>query len=170
MVPDDEMPAINPAPAVVIDCKASGMLKTSCNAGTEIITDLEVDETGHLAEGILESHLSNRGQVSNLTITPAGSVTGGKVSGYTKNEGLIEDVKFVGASITGKNADGEIAGTLGGKVRLASQIGGVVEDVNLAPDTQIVGSGIPAIGSEKNRDIRNGHEINSLFEINNLVL
>ena len=106
-----------------------------------------------MAEGILESHLSNRGQVSNLTITPAGSVTGGKVSGYTKNEGLIEDVKFVGASITGKNADGEIAGTLGGKVRLASQIGGVVEDVNLAPDTQIVGSGIPAIGSEKNRDI-----------------
>jgi len=116
------------------------------------ITDLEVDETGHLAEGILESHLSNRGQVSNLTITSQGSVKGGKISGYTNNEGLIEDVKFVGASITGKNADGEITGTLGGKVTLASQIGGVVEDVNLAPDTQIVGSGTPKVGSEKNID------------------
>jgi len=144
---------VNSGPSIsVVACNTSTNLATRCDANVQTITYQEVGEHGNLTGGILDHPLTNEGLVSNTEITPDGSIKGGKVSGYTNNEGLIEDVEFVGASITGKNAEGEIVGTLGGKVVLASQIGGVVEDVRLAPDTQIVGSGTPKVGSEENID------------------
>ena len=149
-VPINEIPQVN-SPPIVHDCLKSGGLQFVCNAGNKVITFHEVAENAHLSKGILESHLSNKGLISNLTITPKGSVKGGKVSGYTQNEGLIEDIEFVGASLTGKNAEGEIVGTLGGKIILSSEIGGVVEDVWLAPNTHIVGREIRKLGSKTTR-------------------
>jgi len=131
---------------------SSSKLAIGCNARAETISYREVEEHGSLAEGILDHLLTSEGLVSNTKITPDGSLKGGKISGYTNNEGMIEDVKFVGASISGKNAEGEVVGIIGGKIVLASKIGGVVEDVRLAPNTHIVGIGTPLIGSDDNFD------------------
>ena len=141
-----------PASIGSVACNTSDKLAVGCDAHVETITYQEVGEHGNLTGGTLDHPLTNAGLVSNTKITPTGSLKGGKVSGVTNNEGLIENVEFVGASISGKNADGEVVGTIGGKIILASQIGGVVEDVRLAPDTQIVGSGTPKVGSERNID------------------
>jgi len=123
----------------------------------------EIGEEDSLSKGTLDHPLTSKGLVANTTITPKGHLKGGKVSGYTQNEGLIEDVEFVGILITGKNEDGEIKGTLGGKITLASQVGGVVEDVRLAPHTEIVGSGKPKLGflHHINRDFLGGTLIGS---------
>jgi len=150
--PTDVIPIVSPTPPIMPDCKTSGLLNTSCNAGQKVITELEVDEHGHLAQGILDTHLTNKGRVSNQTITPNGSIDGGIVTGTTQNQGEMTNFVFVGASINGKNEAGEVVGTIGGKIVLASQIGGVIEDVNLAPNTQIVGTGTRLIGSDDNFD------------------
>jgi len=144
---------VNSGPSISgVACNTSAKLATRCDAHVETISYQEVGKHGNLTGGTLDHPLTNEGLVSNTKITPNGSLKGGKISGYTNNEGLIEDVEFVGASITGKNADGEVVGIIGGNFVLASQIGGVVKDVNLAPDTQIVGRGTPKVGSEKNID------------------
>ncbi len=131
-------------------CNTSDKLFGVCHAHAQTITFQEIGEEDSLSNGTLDQQLTSQGMVSNMTITSKGSLKGGFVSGYTKNEGLIEDVKFVGASLSGKNAAGEVVGTLGGKITLASLVGGVVEDVRLAPNTEIVGSF--KVGSHTNRD------------------
>ncbi len=121
-----------------------------CHAHTQTIRYQAIGKEDSLSNGILDHALTSQGMVSNTTITEKGHLFGGKVSGYTQNEGLIENVEFVGASISGKNASGEVVGTIGGKITLASLVGGVVEDVRLAPNTEISGSG--KRGSHGNRD------------------
>ena len=139
--------------APVNQCNTSNKLIGVCHAHAgETISYEEIGEEDSLSKGILDHPLTSQGLVSNTTITEKGHLKGGQVSGYTQNEGLIEDVEFVGASITGKNAAGEVVGTLSGEIILASQVDGVIEDIRLAPNTEIVGSGKPKVGSHTNRD------------------
>jgi len=125
-----------------------------CHAHTQTIRYQAIGKEDSLSNGILDHALTSQGMVSNTTITGKGHLKGGFVSGYTQNEGLIENVEFVGASLSGKNAAGEVVGMLGGEIKLASQVGGVVEDVRLAPDTEISGSG--KVSSHTNRDLLGG--------------
>ena len=87
-------PTSGAAPSFIIGgaCNNSEKLGADCNAHTETITYQKVEEQGTLAGGILDHQLTSEGLVSNAEITPDGSLKGGKVSGHTKNEGLIEDV------------------------------------------------------------------------------
>ena len=56
-------------------------------------------------------------------------VSGGIVTGYIVNEGVMRDFEFVGMSIIG--------GTLGGVIQNNSRGGGYFRDVTLLPNTQI---------------------------------
>jgi hypothetical protein len=91
----------------------------------------EVKASGHLANGTLNSTLTNQGWVSNITITAKGKLVGGVVTGYIKNEGVMMDFVFKGASIIG--------GTLGGTIQNTSTIKGFFKDVTLLANTQITG-------------------------------
>ncbi len=136
----------------VNQCNTSDELIGVCHAHAQNIRYQTIGEEDSLSNGILDHPLTSQGIVSNTTITEKGLLKGGKVSGSTQNEGLIEDVEFVGILITGKNEDGEIKGMLGGEIKLASQVGGVVEDVRLAPATSITGSEKRSLGFVQNRD------------------
>jgi hypothetical protein len=131
----------------------SGTVDANCNAGGQTVTDLdEIEEGGQVANAIIDRTITSKGWLSNVTIRSEGIVSGGFATGYTKVEGYFENFEFRGASVSGLNEAGEVQGKIGGKVILASQVGGIVEDVRLAPDTQIVGSGKPSVGSQENID------------------
>jgi len=52
------------------------------------------------------------------------------------------DIDFRGVSVTGRNEEGEIVGTLTGDIVNNSEVGGYFEDIFLAPDTSIIGGEI----------------------------
>ena len=134
-------------------CSTSGIVNSSCNAGGQTVTDLkEIKEGRQISNAIIETKVTNNGWLSNVTIGAEGIIFGGIATGYIKVEGAFENFEFRGASISGINEAGEVQGVLGGKVVLASKVDGVVENVRLAPDTQIVGNGKPLVGSQKNID------------------
>jgi len=84
-----------------------------------------------VSNGVLSSTLVNLGWVSNFTITVKGKLTGGVVTGYIKNEGIMLDFDFKGMSIIG--------GTLGGVITNTSKVGGYFQDVTLLAGTKITG-------------------------------
>jgi hypothetical protein len=112
-------------------CATSGNINEICNYGGRTVTTLNVQGHGMVSNGVLNSTLTNIGWVSNFIITVNGKLTGGVVTGYIKNEGVMLDFEFRGASIIG--------GTLGGKIVNASKIGGYFQDVTLLANTHIVG-------------------------------
>jgi len=110
-----------------------------CHANGQVIPYTEIEADSSLSGAIVDKPLLNKGLVSNITVTEEGVIMGGTLTGYIKNEGIITDFEFVGASIQGSHEAGEIVGTLGGKITNRSQIGGFFQDVNLASDTAITG-------------------------------
>jgi hypothetical protein len=115
----------------VTNCTGSSTLGGTCNANGNTITVTEVKASGHLANGTLNSTLTSQGWVSNITITAKGKLVGGVVTGYIKNEGVMMDFVFKGASIIG--------GTLGGTIQNDSAIKGFFKDVTLLANTKITG-------------------------------
>lgn len=110
-----------------------------CQANGQVIPYTEIEADSSLSGAIVDKPLLNKGLISNVTVSEQGMITGGQLSGYIKNNGIISDFEFVGASIQGSHQAGEIVGTLGGKITNRSQIGGFFQDVNLAPGTTITG-------------------------------
>jgi len=110
-----------------------------CHANGQVIPYTEIEADSSLSGAIVDKPLLNKGLVSNVTVTELGVITGGRLSGYIKNDGIITDFEFVGASIQGSHKASKIVGTLGGKITNRSQIGGFFQDVNLAPNTAITG-------------------------------
>ncbi|OQW94250.1 MAG: hypothetical protein BWK79_06860 [Beggiatoa sp. IS2] len=130
-------PVIMPAPAAVSTpvvedhCPPEVKLEASCDANFQTIGTLEVTERGYLANAIIEGDLTNQGWVANLHVKSTATVTGGTITGYLENEGLISDFQFRGRAIVG--------GTLGGVIHNTSVVGGYFQDVYLAANTQITG-------------------------------
>jgi hypothetical protein len=112
-------------------CPTTGDIDEVCNYGGREITDLNVQESGIVSNGVLTTTLVNTGWVSNFTITATGKLSGGVVTGYIKNDGLMLDFEFKGMSIIG--------GTLGGVIQNTSRVGGYFQDVTLLPNTKITG-------------------------------
>ncbi|MDM8560654.1 hypothetical protein [Candidatus Parabeggiatoa sp. HSG14] len=129
--------SLNPLP----QCKTnSGEVTDICNVGNQIFPDeLSISNGASVSNAIFESSVNNHGLISNSTIAPEATVTGGTLSGNIDNKGTIADVEFVGISLTG--------GTLSGNVTNNSQVGGIIEDVQLAPDATLTGG---KIGGEIN--------------------
>jgi hypothetical protein len=131
----------------------SSTVNANCNAGGLTVTDLvEIEEDGQVANATIVTKVISKGWLSNVIVGKEGFVSGGFVTGSLICHGLCVNVEFRGASLTGLDEAGNVIGTIGGNVILASKVGGVVKDIRLAPDTQIVGSGKQSGGSHKNRD------------------
>ena len=107
-------------------CTSQGnTVSSSCNAGEQTFTgEVEVKENASVAQATFEDDVDNKGMISNSTIGPDATLTGGKLTGTIINEGIIADVNFVGAKLSG--------GTLSGTVVNNSKVGGVIKDVQLA--------------------------------------
>jgi len=75
-----------------------------------------------------------RSLVSNTTLLPDATFTGGKMTGYIVNHGTIADIEFVGAELIG--------GYLAGVIIVSSEptLGlGILRDVTVLPETTVVG-------------------------------
>jgi hypothetical protein len=116
---------------VNFSCPTTGDIDEVCNYGRQEVTDLNVQETGIVSNGVLATTIVNTGWVSNFHITATGKVSGGVVTGYIMNEGIVLNFDFKGMSIIG--------GTLGGVITNTSQAGGYFQDVTLLPNTKITG-------------------------------
>ncbi|RKZ62004.1 MAG: hypothetical protein DRR08_07160, partial [Candidatus Parabeggiatoa sp. nov. 2] len=113
-------------------CSGSASVSGSCNAGGQTFTDeVEVNENASVAQATFEGDVDNKGMISDSTIRPGATLTGGELTGNITNEGTIADVNFVGAELSG--------GTLSGIVVNNSKEGGVIKDVQLAGDMVLKG-------------------------------
>ncbi|MDM8560474.1 choice-of-anchor U domain-containing protein, partial [Candidatus Parabeggiatoa sp. HSG14] len=97
--------------------------------------DVVITITGSVSHLIFEGRVENYGLVSNSTIKK--TLTGGKLTGYIINEGTIADTELVGASITG--------GTLAGTITNNSEVGGIIENVQLATGAIVSGGKVGGI-------------------------
>jgi len=112
-------------------CDTTGSINLVCNYGGRPVTELDIQGQGMVSNGVLSNTLVNIGWVSNFTITANGKLTGGVVTGYIKNFGIMLDFDFKGMSIIG--------GTLGGVITNTSKVGGYFQDVTLLAGTKITG-------------------------------
>lgn len=112
-------------------CSPTGDIAEVCNYGGREVSNLNVQGSGMVSNGILATTVVNSGWVSNFTLTTTGKLSGGVVTGYIKNEGTMLDFEFKGRSIIG--------GTLGGTIRNTSLVGGYFQNVTLLPNTKIIG-------------------------------
>ena len=92
--------AVTPSPVVSnpvgTECATGGSVSGSCNAGEQTFaTEVEVSENASVARATFESDVENKGMISNSTISPGATLTGGKLTGTITNEGTIADVNFV---------------------------------------------------------------------------
>jgi len=134
-------PVVIPAPVIPIQppilggasfsCDTTGSINQVCNYGGRPVTELNIQTWGMVSNGVLSNSLVNVGWVSNFTITVKGKLTGGVVTGYIKNFGIMLDFDFKGMSIIG--------GTLGGVITNTSKVGGFFQDVTLLAGTKITG-------------------------------
>ncbi len=114
-------------------------LPISCNAGGGTINETLVGQNIQLSNATIQGQLTNKGRVSNITISNNGSISGGIASGYVKVAGHFTDFDFLGNTVTGINENGDIVGTIGGNITNNSQISGCIENILLAANTFIYG-------------------------------
>ncbi len=127
-----QVPIIPPVPNNMIgECPTEGVIEGMCNNRGRVITGATLTPSAKLSGGQLAGTIANAGFVSQVTIQKTAILKGGTLSGYIINEGTLEDIKFVGASVTG--------GTLAGNIINASKVGGVFIDVNFAPNASLRG-------------------------------
>ncbi|MFK5970178.1 MAG: ExeM/NucH family extracellular endonuclease [Candidatus Marithrix sp.] len=120
-------------------CSSGNVIDTVCNFGGNDVTDIIIGKKGNLSHLIIKSNIDNQGRISNAEITIYNQVSGGILSGYIVNNGILDNFEFVGASITGLNKNGEIIGRLSGKIFSNSKVNGSFENILLAPNTHIIG-------------------------------
>jgi len=108
-----------------------GVINRLCRNSGRVLKDITIGPEGNISGGTLTGQIKNQGMVSQVLIEAESVLTGGKISGYVTNEGTLVKIEFVGAELTG--------GILSGKIKNTSQVGGVIKDVRLAKDAQIIG-------------------------------
>ena len=122
-----ELPIIPPPPL-------TGAIGYSHNYGGQTLFDAVIESGTSVAKVELEGAISNQGLVSNATLLPDATFTGGKMTGYIVNNGTIADIEFVGAELIG--------GYLSGVIIVSSEptLGlGILRDVTVLPETTVVG-------------------------------
>ncbi|HHB93226.1 MAG TPA: hypothetical protein ENK59_08460 [Thioploca sp.] len=156
---------------IIHDCNTSGTLNEGCNANGKTITDLKIDENGELVHGVIDTTLENNGRLSNVTVTEKGSTTGGKVTGYVKNLGLMTDFEFVGGDFSGANENDEVTGTIAGLILNNSTVGSLA-DIYLAPNTHITGGILEKqiIGDSEQPAILERLHIKSKSRVSNVIV
>lgn len=121
------IPACPQAPLIDFICSNQGHTLYS----TRLTTRASV--SGGQYAGLIE----NQGLISQATILSGAVITGGVLSGCLVNEGILENITFVGARLTG--------GFLAGVIENNSQVGGIIENVTLLPNTRIRGGRVKGL-------------------------
>ncbi|MDM8566803.1 Calx-beta domain-containing protein [Candidatus Halobeggiatoa sp. HSG11] len=121
-------------------CPRGHVINTTCNYGWNNAKDILIEEKGNIGYANIVSDIeNNQGRISNSKIFEDVQVTGGILSGYISNLGILADFEFLGGSINGANEAGEVVGTLAGYITNDSEVEGFFENVRLAPGTRIIG-------------------------------
>jgi hypothetical protein len=94
----------------------------------------DVVNNGSISSSIFESNVQNNGLISNSSLASGATLTGGTLTGTMTSQGTISNVDFTGSILTG--------GTLAGTITNSSRVGGIIENVNLAPNTTLTGGRI----------------------------
>lgn len=122
---------IKPSQGTTPPCPIEGTINVICNYKNEWqLKDVTVGEKGNISNLELDGTIYNQGWISNAQLQPGTTLTGGVLTGYISNEGVIKDVVFRGATLRG----GTLAGTIISEDHL-----GTIQDVHLAPDTYMMG-------------------------------
>lgn len=121
-----------PVEEEVFPCPPEKTLDWICNAqGALLHQDLTIHSHGNLSNAVVVKSIDNQGWASNLVIEPAGKVTGGIITGYINNQGMMADFEFRGIAITG--------GKLAGKITNTSEVGGYFENVEFVANSSVKG-------------------------------
>ena len=127
--PVDEI--ANPVTSIYIPikntCSSGNMIDTTCDFAWDKAKD-NIGKNGNVSHLIVKIDIKNEGLIGNSEITKGNQVTGVVLTGYITNHGILKDFNFVGYSISGANEDGEIVGTLSGKICNNSKIGGILKN------------------------------------------
>ncbi|MDM8567849.1 hypothetical protein QUF74_19650 [Candidatus Halobeggiatoa sp. HSG11] len=99
-----------------------GEIHGSLNLNGQTLTEPSTIHTS-ISNVIFANDVENQGLVSNATILPGATLTGGKLTGTIINKGTITDISFVGAELCG--------GKLSGTISNDSQVGGIICNLNL---------------------------------------
>lgn len=121
----------NEVPCLVDTSSIKGVI---CNLEGKLLEDVKIHSDSILSNLVLIGTIENEGWLSNATILPDTTVTGGIFTGYITNDGIMADFEFRGASITG--------GILADTINNSSPINGIIQDVHLAANTSISGGKI----------------------------
>lgn len=111
-------------------CFFNVVLNMACY-GAQVKTHItEITSNGQLSNAIIDAPLLNQGWVSDSRVTAKGEITGGTITGYIENQGIIRDIEFKGRYIKG--------GILAGKIRNSSAEG-YLDNVTFAADSSLNG-------------------------------
>lgn len=112
-------------------CPQNDLIDDVCNNQGQTLHSVTLTTSASVSGGAYSGLNTNDGLISQAQILPDAVVTGGRYSGYIENQGTLMNFTFVGAHLYG--------GTLGQTVKNKSKIGGIIENVTLLPDTQVIG-------------------------------
>ena len=102
-----------------------------CNLKGKQLENVTIGSEASLSNMVLKGTINNQGWISNATLLPNSTLTGGILTGNITNQGILTDVEFRGALLTG--------GTLAGHIINNSPVGGSLQDVDLAENSEISG-------------------------------
>ncbi|MEN9849712.1 MAG: hypothetical protein RL368_2452 [Pseudomonadota bacterium] len=97
--------------------------------GKIIDAPITLTEKSSVSNVVIASSIINQGDLSSSTISKQGKVKGGKLSGYMKNEGILEDIEFLGSELVG--------GVLKGYIKNGAT--STIRDVTLENKTVLTG-------------------------------
>ena len=91
--------------------------------------DVTITTVGNISHSTFASYVKNDGMIANSTFLETATVVGGKLSGNIVNAGIIQNINFVGASLTG--------GVLAGDNFNNSAVEGIIQNIQLAPQATL---------------------------------
>ncbi|MEK8016232.1 MAG: FG-GAP-like repeat-containing protein, partial [Candidatus Parabeggiatoa sp.] len=115
----------------------TGSINQTGNYNGQTVTDAVIESDTSIANVKLAGEITNQGLLSNATILPGATLTGGTLTGYVDNQGTIADTQFVGATLSGGDLDGEITITSDPDKGL-----GILKAVTILPNAIVTGGAL----------------------------
>lgn len=113
-------------------CTNTKIINVSCNAQGNTLSDITIQATAMISNGIFAGTIDNQGWIANSTLLHTAKLNGGIVTGYITNLGSMNNFKFSGETLRG--------GNLGGQITVTGN--GTLQDVTLAANTYINGGNL----------------------------
>ncbi|AUI70075.1 ExeM/NucH family extracellular endonuclease [Beggiatoa leptomitoformis] len=113
-------------------CPLTGTVNTLCNAQLREITQaLTVLPQGNISNLVIATTVLNQGWLSNILVKTTGRITGGILTGYVHNQGILTDIDFKGGYLQG--------GILAGVILNSSLVDGYIANVRFMENATLTG-------------------------------